>query len=300
MTRISSPGIYDISNDTYHSDCCDGPSASASDLIALDQSCPALWWANSHLNPARPPEEPTPALLFGRAAHMLILEGEEIFRRSYAVKPQGLDGRTREGKAWLAEHADIDTISHDDALRAQAMAEAVRAHPLCGNALVDGAPERSLICRDEATGLWLKTRPDWLPHRRPGKPFVVPNYKTALTVQPDAWTRQAFGLGYHQAAALMVDVVTAVTGEAPIAYWIAQEKEPPYLVQPFVMEEGAIEWGRRQNRRALDRLARCIETGVWPGYSDGVVTVAMPTFIERRLADAEAAAGNDQQQGEAA
>ena len=47
------------------------------------------------------PEEPTPALLFGVAAHMAVLEPER-FQAEYIVAPK-IDRRTKEGKeAWTA------------------------------------------------------------------------------------------------------------------------------------------------------------------------------------------------------
>ena len=41
----------------------------------------------------------------------------------------------------------------------------------------------------------------------------------------------------------------------------------------------AVEEGRRANREAIDLYARCMETGVWPGYSDDIVTIGLPAWV---------------------
>lgn len=281
MEKIATAGVYDLSMEDYHANICVGPSISGSGLIKLEQTCPAKFWVGSYLNPARI-EKKTAAMDFGVAMHKLLLEGDEAFRQSYAVTPADHNGRTKEGKAWVAEREalGIGIIDFDDWQAMSAMVAEVRKHPLASKALSDGQAERSIIWQDEQTGIWLKARPDWLPARL----HFVPNFKTAATVKPEDWARQAFALGYHQGAALALEGLAVVLGWTDaIAYFIAQEKDPPYLVQPMALTEEAIGWARMLNRKAINTFAACFKANRWPGYGEDVIDVGMPTWVERGL-----------------
>lgn len=280
MNPLTAPGIYDgIPDAVYHGQLTDTPSISASGLVTLEQSCPLSFWWHSYLNPARPEEEDSRALVVGSAMHALMLEGAKAFAERYVVRPADMTYQTKAGKEW--RDAQTRTIVTAEEYAAIApMAAEVHRHPMARRAFTGGKPEQTIVWKDVATGIWLKARPDYL---RMDGGNVVPNYKTTIDARPETWARQAFNLGYHQAAALLLDGLHAVTGERWSHFWVAQEKSAPFLVQVFVMKDEAIEWGRLLNRRALDTFARCLERGHWPGYGDGVIQVEMPAWAERTL-----------------
>lgn len=293
-------GLHDnVSMERYLGDLCPGPSISGSGLHKIDSRCPAVFWSDSYLNPDREPENKTPAKELGKAVHTLILEGMDAFNAAHVIKPQGIDYRTKDGKAWR----DAQTraiVDADDWVMIRRMWNAVMADPMAARVFTDGKPEQTLVWQDQATGVWLKSRPDWLPN----KLTVIPNYKTAISAKPSEWSKQASQLGYHQSAALLIDGIKAVLGKdapveswededgmmmsrfantAPVPYWVVQEKTPPYVVELFTMTPEAIEWGRLQNRRAIDLFARCLETKTWPKYTDKVTEIGLPAWAERTL-----------------
>ena len=91
--QISTPGLYaDIPIAVYHSDCCIGPSISSSGLRTIFYYSPQHYWAQSYLNPQRKEEDPTKALIFGRAAHHLLL-GEKEFHKHFAIRPTEIGGK---------------------------------------------------------------------------------------------------------------------------------------------------------------------------------------------------------------
>lgn len=278
MTKISAAGVYDFPIDEYHGDCCIGPSVSGSGLVTLEQLSPAHYWQGSYHNPRREPFDTT-ALAFGRACHAWIL-GEPEFQKYFVVSPYD-KFTTKEARAWRDDQ--IRTIVKAEQLDAiRAMGETILKTPLVQNAFKDGKPEQSLIWQDKETGIWLKTRPDWLPNNIP----FVPNYKTARSARPADFARHAFDLGYHQGAALCLDGLREVLGWANASYYfVAQEKEPPYVASIVVMNEHDIEWGRLLNRKALRTLARCLDKGEWPGYATGAVEIQMPAWAEKQLLD---------------
>ena len=99
------PGIYfGLEAELYHAD----PALGSTDVKRLLVSAPDYWW-HSRLNPARPTEtEPTPAQAFGRAVHLMVLEGEAAFSAAYMREPDpdGLLMTMDHLTQWLTDNAD--------------------------------------------------------------------------------------------------------------------------------------------------------------------------------------------------
>lgn len=281
---ITEPGVYEVPMDDYHGrEICSGPSISSSGLRAISH-CPLKYWFNSPLNPNRPPEDQKSHFNVGKAAHDLVLDGVGWPDR-YHVLPSGF---TRAGtKKWADAIAEADSAEADGKTILKAdehatvigMAQAITAHPI-HKALGRGKAEQTIVWRDADTGVWLRCRPDFLPT----KPILVPDYKTTQSAHPDDFGRDVVNYGYHQQAALYLDGIEALFGHAERQfYFIAQEKTPPYIVQPFALDQESIDWGRRLNRKAIRTFAKCLETGVWPAYADDFVTVGLPRWQTERL-----------------
>jgi len=273
---ITNPGVYDaIPFAIYHGDLCDGPSVSASTLVALENRCPAYAWARHYLHPAPVEQEDTDATAFGTAAHAYIVEGPAAFGARYLLKPRGMNFATKAGKEWREAHADKGTIiTAEDFEAIRAMARAVADHPAARHAFAGGKPEQTLAFRDTETCLWLKARPDYL------KQNLALNYKTTINGKREAWERQAWGLGYHMGAALCVDVMRGCGIDGPLYGFVVQEKEAPYTPVVRVLDDAVIEWGRLQYRAALRTFAACLASGKWPGYSAEVERVGLPAWAE--------------------
>jgi hypothetical protein len=262
--------VYDIPIEDYHSDCCVGPSISSSGLRTLLLECPAKFWATSPLNPNRFPEESTKALDIGRAAHCLAL-GEPEFAKYFIVSPYD-DFRKGEARAWRDEQTRT-VIRQDDFETIQIVAAVQKRSAQCMRAFEDGVAERSLIWHDDATGVWLKARPDWLPND-PAKRLIV-EYKTAISIEPQRMSNDAFRYGYQMQAAMQVDAVKAVLGIEPMGVaHVCQEKDPPYLVELRLFTSEQLEDGRFMYRRALELFAACLKEKNWPGYT------SEPTYFQ--------------------
>lgn len=80
-------GLYfGLSDDAYHGDIALG-----SGSIRALAKCPIYYWRESWMNPLREADTETPALLYGRALHCLVLEGPEEFQRRYQPIPTAAD-----------------------------------------------------------------------------------------------------------------------------------------------------------------------------------------------------------------
>lgn len=277
--KISQTDLYpDLPAEVYHGDCCDGPSISSSGLRTIENECPAKYWLHSPFNPGRLQKEVSSALDFGRAAHHWCL-GEADFAKHYVVSPYD-DFRKKEAAAWR-DQQELTILKAADLEAIGAMASVIQAHPLAARAF-EARVECSFIAKHD-WGVWLKARPDLWENDEEGG-FLY-DYKTAASAKPSDFARDVFNFGYHMQAALALDVVEMVTGERPQAFCIiVQEKKPPYLVELYTMTANALHWGKAQYRRALYTFTQCLETSIWPGYTNGKVTeLDLPYWADTQL-----------------
>lgn len=274
--RIKTAGIYEfVPFDSYHGDLCDGLSVSASTLSMLHNTCAARAFAHHYSNPDQVEYEGSEATEFGQQAHCFIVEGERTFNQRYSIKPAGLNLATKEGRLWKAAHAGQDYLSTEDHEHFKGMREALMKHPYARQAFMFGRPEISCCTKDTETGLWRKTRPDYL---RPG---LALDYKTTRVTSREAWRRQAVSLCYNISAAYCIDVLREL-GETVNYAFVVQEKTPPYCVAVRVLSDEFIQAGREMYRAALRRFADCYAKNTWPGYPD-VEVVEMPAWALRQL-----------------
>jgi hypothetical protein len=233
------------------------------------------------LNPSRPPESDASHFAIGKAAHDLILDGAGWPDR-YHVLPEGF---TRAGtKKWADAIADADAaeaagktiIRHDDHATVLAMAEAIKRHPI-SKALIRGKAEKTIAWKDKETGVWLRCRPDFLPDDL----RFIPDYKSTASAAPKDFERSVFNYGYALQAALYLEGIAAVFGEDDRQFFfISQEKDPPYIVQPYCLSQSAYEYGRREMRKAINIFANCLNANKWPSYSEDFVTIDLPLWIK--------------------
>lgn len=296
MAQITAPGAYsDIPNEVYHRDpsLLPGPSISASGLKTLLGRSPRHYWYDSPLNPDRPPEKDKPHFNVGKAAHDLLLLSER-WPECYHVLPADFNANATKAQAdWHAEReaaraAGKVILKADEAETVRAMAASLRANAFAAAALSNGESEVTLVWQDQETGVWLRVRPDFLPHpvRKAVAAFrAVPDLKTAADGSPKAFARQIANFGYAQSAALYSDGIKAIFGAHP-TNWIhvVLEKEPPHVVSLYELPGEDIERGRWLNRKAIRVFADCLSSDAWPGYADEPVQIGLPGW-ERRVID---------------
>lgn len=270
---------HPLTNDEHHAHHAIGASG-----LKLLQRSPLHYWAR-YLAPDREPDQPTQAMQIGTAWHCAVFEPDEFDARFVAI-PEGLDRRTKEGKALYAEIEASGRTPFAAATVAdiQAMANAARRHPefmaLCR---MPHLTERSLFWHDADTGLACKIRPDFF--IAPCAEFpggVVLDGKSTTDASASEFGRQAFNLDYALQAAWYVDGFQAAhnTPEPPAFLWLAQEKERPYATAMYRAGDDLLEYGRRQYRPMLELLAECIKRNEWPGYPTSVEPLALPSWVK--------------------
>ncbi len=281
--------VYDLDIDDYHQGV--GLSKSGLDLIARS---PARFYA-MRLNPNRPPERDRAGQLEGSLAHCAILEPEHFSAR-YCVLPADAPRRPTEVQ-WKAKNPSDDSraamdwwrefsdrigarvvISADQYEVAMRQAESVRTLPDVAEALGTGRAEVSAFWNDTETGVLCKCRPDWVyPVADTGA--ILLDVKTYSDASPDEFRRQVARKAYHKQAAFYTDGYAQAARTDVLAFvFLAVETEYPYAASAVMLDEQSIDQGRYEYRTNVYTYARCIESGIWPGYSTGIETVSLPNW----------------------
>lgn len=303
--RVSRPGIYreiPMRNDEgtgYHQNVAVKPSISSSGIRTIFSQSAAHYFNDSYLNPNAEPGKTSEPMLFGRAAHHLLL-GEADFLRHFVIRPETYkdeeakskpwNSNSRTCRAWLKEAAaqqkDVLTLSQLERIRG--MAESLKREPLIRAGILNGCIEHSIIWRDEETGVWLKVRPDAIP----AVDMSFADLKTIEDITDDGIERAISDHDLHVQGALVGMACRAVLGREMESFSLVfAEKKAPYCVRVRELMPEDLALGEQQIRAVLPIFAKSVETGVWHGPGGGQVdaqyagvTPWRKKQIERRLA----------------
>ncbi len=243
------------------------PALNRSALTDLQRS-PLHYWGR-HVDPQRISAfKETPALRFGTACHMAVLEPER-YAETYAEGPMV----SRSSKAWkdaVAGHKGV--LMPPDEMRAvDGVLRTLKAHKSASRALFEGKGynEATFICTDKATGLELKCRAD-----RVTENDVIVDLKTTQDASQTAFAKSVVNFGYNIQAAYYMHVIEQATGTRPKGFAIvAVEKEPPYACQVFRASDAMIQHGTQRVTDLLELLRWLKDEygdGPWPSYSQDV------------------------------
>ena len=216
-------------------------------------------------------DEDTDALAFGRAFHTAVLEPGELLMR-YAAKPD-VDARTKAGKAAIAAlPQDKEWLSVGDMARIQGMAAAIRRHKAARELLAGCyAVEQSYTW--EMSGLKCKCRVDGI-----GKGYVV-DLKSTHDASKHAFERDIAKYKYHIQGAHYMEGALANQCQVQEFILIAVEKEPPFGVAVYRLDEGYLDAARDQIATAFQLHRQCTKANEWPSYPEQVQDVLCPAWM---------------------
>lgn len=287
--KITKPGIYsNLPIEVYHSDCCEGPSASSTNLRTVVNESPADYWDTSYLNPEveKAEFEESEALLLGRAVHHLIL-GQQGFAAEFVIQPdtyvptKGKDAGEKKKwtyaaedcKAWRAvqrkAHKSILTLAQVETIKG--MAKTLARDDMVKLGLLNGLVEHSLFWRDKKTGIWCKIRPDTIPVLvRGGASADVSDLKTILGVDYSDMEKSYDENGYYMQAGLIREGLKQVLNMSVSTFTLQfVEKKRPFSTRPVILDEDDLDLGDTANRVGLDVMHRCLLDKSWPGPGRG-------------------------------
>jgi hypothetical protein len=266
---ITAPGVYDIPASDYHRDPVEGGSLSSSGARKLlSPSCPALFkaWLDGQTSSNAEHFD------VGRAAHAEVLGVGDPIEIIDAPDWKTKAAREQRDAAYAAGHTPVLV---DQWTAIQAMATRLREHDVAGPLLAPdaGKAEQTIVWQDPTTGVWCRALVDWLT-------WLVADYKTSATVDPDSVARSCASYGYHKQLAWYVEGAQAVGLDVPdTALLIVQMKTPPYLVATYQVHPDDLGRGHEFNRKARDVYRACTAANHWPGYADDrVLPLQLPAW----------------------
>ena len=228
------------------------------------------------------PQEVTPAMQFGTAAHAWILEPDKA-PDQVIVSPK-VDRRTKAGKEAYAQFEAMagarTVISEEDARHLAKMSASVNSHRLAGKLLRE-AKDIEVSCQweDERTGVMCRCRPDAI-----SGDFII-DLKTTFDASRPAFAGTLYKYRYHVQAAYYLEGckrLGLVSEDAQFLFIVA-ERKPPYGVAIYALPTDDLDRGRFQYERDLTRYAHCVKTGEWFGYTETIDYINLPFYARKEI-----------------
>ena len=262
-------GIYqNLPEDEYHGDRF---TISKSGLWKLHSQTPA------HFKYAAPREN-EPALDFGKATHLMILE-PDLAEKGVTRGPVDRRGSKWKDARAEAQAANNILLTEGDYDGALIIRDAAAKHPVIKK-LRDAETmyEASGFWTDNRTGLGLRCRPDIYV---PGITLMA-DLKTTADAAPWGWARTAGTLGYHMQEAMYTEGwQEAGGGDVSGFIFICIEKKQPYCTIIYELDPSASAEGHAVMQKALDKYKVCLDADEWPGYPTQVQPLDIPVFSYR-------------------
>lgn len=223
--------------------------------------------------------EPSQEMLMGTAIHEAVLEGKSP---SYIVRPEGMDGRTKEGKEWKTRNAGKIILSQDEDAGVRNAIKAVR-ESADAQYLLGLCKQREIGIIQTYKGVEIKGRLDAYGNDEAGKVIIL-DLKTSSSADPEEFGRKIFNLKYASQCAWYRALLALELGldYAPNWMWIICETQEPYDVAIYQPSDEMIEIGNAQMDHCIETYRSCKNSNKWPGYSNGIITLEAPVYEKRR------------------
>ncbi len=211
-------------------------------------------------------DQDRPAYVVGRAAHVLILEGRDVYEQTYAfggpINPktgQPFGSRTKAFQDW-ADAQGKPVLDDEQAALIESLNASLQAHKHAWALLADGVPEG--VVRATYCGVPCQARLDWLNPER-----GIVDLKTCDNL--DWLQSDARAYGYAHQLAFYRSMVASVTNTNLPVYLIAAEKREPLRCGVWRISEEVLGLAQKENEEAIARLIDCRERNEWlTGYED--------------------------------
>ncbi len=231
--------------------------------------------------------EKTDAMILGSVVHSLLLEGEEQFKKDFAVVPK-LDGRNDVNKLaklkFEYENKGKTVVNQEIYQTAKAMYESAMSKRGIRELLLGGVNERSYYWRDPVTGIYIRVRPDSV------KDLCLVDVKTTKDITRAGFAKICAQLHYDIPVGLYRKVISAMTGKEYNSFaFIAIENSAPYDSIIYNCTKEFIGYSDYHTDYLLDKLVKCRETDTWAGVDEqadnefGVLDLDLPTYYMQRI-----------------
>lgn len=287
-------GIHlDLAPDVYYQRVMG--EANNSSLTIIDERSPAHYL---HFIAHPEDDEDSEALEFGKLLHCLVLEPER-FADTYVVVPptapkdlrrfrdaKNAKDETKAAIAWwddfTAKNTGRPTADDKDVQKATDMAASLRRYELeingefyLGGDILDACEkEVTLSWQDEDTGLFCKARADlWLPDAG-----FAADLKSTHNAGPSAFGHSIIRYRYHVQTVHYQAGFDACGHPLRTFCMFPIEKKAPYVAASWQIGAVSQETGWRIRQRSMRKLAACVNSNKFPGYTAKVEPIEIHAY----------------------
>ena len=280
--RLDQPGIYNLTDEIYHSDPVVEPSLSASMAKTLVRQSP-MHAKLSHPRLTVQPEQKESALMdMGSALHALLFQPDLIHdlldiihEKDWRKKP----AQEARALARAAGHAPVLVGQFEEAEKIVTALANAKNPPFPAG----GFCEKTFIW--QWGKIWCRAKIDYITEDG-GK---IRDYKTTgqLPGDPEDLRGRAFDMGWDVQSAFYRRTVRELTGKDTEMEFIVQETKPPHDYHVIVLGADVDMIGEKKILMARDMWENGVLRGKWPGYSHRKHVITLPPWIEARWLDKE-------------
>tara|TARA_R100000951_G_scaffold114937_1_gene121427 strand:+ start:843 stop:1826 length:984 start_codon:yes stop_codon:yes gene_type:complete len=259
-----------IANADYHG----GSELSRSTASSLLTTSPAkVRWERENPRPSSSP------LIMGGCFHSMVLE-PECLDVEYAIKPPDIDGKsplTKYYKETFAEmqeeRPDAQWLKPDEWKTCLGMADAVLSNSVFTHYAsdIDAVAEASGFFN--YNGASCKVRPDL--YTSDG---TIIDLKSTQDASEVGFRKSVRNFGYNFQACYYLEAMRALGLPAKQFIFCVVEKVAPFSVATYTLTASEIDRQKPRMQKACEIWATCMESGVWPGYPEEVVTLDLSRF----------------------
>ena len=203
------------------------------------------------------PQPSTPAMKFGSALHMNVLQPEE-FNNNYAVAPK-FDKRTKQGKIDYAEFVKTNifktVISEQDFELIEQMTSKLMRDSDAKTLLTNGIKEYIIAWENQEHGVKCRGMLDV--YNKDAN--IIVDLKTTQDSSYNGFASSVRKFKYYKQAAFYMDAVGAEE-----FYIVAIEKSPPFSINIIQIGDELLDKGRELYDRDLAVYKYCLDNDYWP------------------------------------
>jgi len=261
-------------NDNYHLDY----SRVSNSMLNVLASEP-IDFRDYFVTQTRKPPEASEHMGIGSATHCLSLEPDE-FGNQFIVVPKGIDGRTKEGKAFMLSATEDAKTNRKTIIKQDSVELAMR----CVDALHCHS-DVSLILRSHGVveeridfqfcGVDMRSKLDKILI----SDGIILDIKTTKDVKPDSFKFSCRDFGYDRQAALYCEAASQEYQKSFRFLFAAVSTKPPHSVAVYELSELDQANGLRKAEQLLEEYKSRKAADDWlPIYSRGINVLELPRF----------------------
>lgn len=234
----------------------------------------------------RNPRQPTEAMEFGTLVHCAILERDELAKR-FIAKPEGYDGRTKEGKGFKEEciKKGLSVVDPENLLSATNIADRITSLAEGNLAAIIAASKKEFSVFWKRGDIKCKGRPDLYCDQAGG---IAIDVKTTRSPLRDGFEREVWNRGFHRKAAWYREGLKANGLPCKHVMFIAiDNNEGPKDFMTYLMRPEIVDLGDKQNNMLLKLFEQCQKDDMWPGYPKEIQELGIPNWTLSTLSEEE-------------